>query len=147
MHPKEQIQQDLKTAMKAGDTRRRAVLRLLMAAIKQVEIDQRRELTADDVLGILMTEAKKRREAVEEMTKAGRSGLAEQEQYELSVIEAYLPRQLDRAEIERMARETIQEVGAVTPKDMGKVMKTLMPRLRGQADGKLVNTVVRELLS
>lgn len=146
MHPKEQIQQDLKTAMKAGDTQRREILRLLMAAFKQVEVDRRIELSENDAVDILMTEAKKRRESIEEMDKAGRSDLIGQERYELGVIEEYLPRQLSREEIESLAREAIQESGATTPKDIGQVMKVLMPRLKGQADGKLVNTVVRELL-
>ncbi|MBI5959045.1 MAG: GatB/YqeY domain-containing protein [Chloroflexi bacterium] len=146
MTSKDQIQQDLKEAMKSGDTRRREALRLLMAAFKQVEVDKRIELSADDVLGILMVEAKKRRESVDEMTRAGRTDLADQEQYELTLIEAYLPQQLSRDKVEEMVRAAILEVGATTPKDMGKIMQVLMPRLKGQADGKLVNTIVRELL-
>jgi hypothetical protein len=146
MHPKEQIQQDLKDAMKSGDTRRREALRLLMAAFKQVEVDQRKDLSEGDALSILMTEAKKRRESIEEADKAGRVALAEQEKYELGLIEAYLPQQLTRAEIEKIVREVAQEVGATTPKDMGKVMKALMPRVQGQADGKLVSAVVKEVL-
>ena len=147
MHPKEQIQADLKVAMRAGDTRRREVLRLLMAAFKQVEVDRRIELSESDALGILVSEAKKRREAIAEMSGAGRTELAAQEQYELDLIESYLPRQLDRAELEPIVREAIAEVGATTPKDMGQVMKLVMARVKGQADGKLVNTIVRELLS
>lgn len=146
MHPKAQIQQDLKDAMRSGDTRRRETLRLLMAAFQQVEVDRRIELTPEDAQAILMTEAKKRREAIEEMQRAGRTGLAEQEQYELGLIESYLPRQLSRGEIEALARDAIRESGATTPKDMGQVMKVLMPRLKGQADGRLVNEVVRDLL-
>ena len=146
MDPKEQLQQDLKAAMRAKDSRRREVIRMLLAALKQVEIDKRTELTPEDALGILMSEAKKRRESIEEMESAGRTELAQQEQYELSLIEGYLPRQLGREEIETFAREAISEVGATTPKDMGNVMRVLMPRIKGQADGKLVNAVVRELL-
>ena len=146
MHPKEQILQDLKTAMKSGDTKRREALRLLTAAFKQVEVDQRKVLTESDAISILTSEAKKRREAIEEAEKAGRVELGEQEKYELALIEAYLPQQLSRAEIEKLVREAVQEVGATTPKDMGKVMKVLMPRLQGQADGKLVNTIVKEVL-
>lgn len=147
MHPKEQLQSDLKVAMKAKDVKRREVLRLLMAAFKQVEVDTRKELSAEDAVDILMTEAKKRREAITEMEGAGRSELAEQEKYELSVIETYLPQQLSREEVEAIAREVIAEVGATTPKEMGNVMKALMPRVKGQADGKLVNSVVRDLLT
>jgi uncharacterized protein YqeY len=147
MHPKEQIQEDLKTAMKSGDTRRREVLRLMMAAFKQVEVDRRIELTESDALGVLMNEAKKRREAIEEMDRAGRVALAEQERYELGVIETYLPKQLDHDAIVTLVRGAIQEVGATNPKDMGRVMQVLMPRVKGQADGKLVNTIVRDMLS
>jgi uncharacterized protein YqeY len=147
MHPKDQILQDLKDAMRSGDTRRREALRLLTAAFKQVEVDQRKELTEDDVIGILTSEAKKRREAIEEAEKAGRAELAAQEKYELALIQTYLPQQLSRAEIEKFVREAVREVGATTPKDMGKVMKVLMPRLQGRADGKLVNTIVKEVLS
>ncbi len=146
MHPKERIQNDLKEAMRAGDTRRREVLRLLMAAFKQVEVDRQIELTEADALGVLMGEAKKRREAIAEMSAAGRAELVAQEQYELEVIESYLPRQLDRAELEALAREVIAQVGAKSAKDMGLVMKELMARVKGQADGKVVNAIVRELL-
>jgi uncharacterized protein YqeY len=147
MHPKDQILEDLKDAMRSGDTKRRETLRLLTAAFKQIEVDQRKELTEDDVISILTSEAKKRREAIEEAEKAGRADLAAQEKYELALIQTYLPQQLSRAEIEKYVREAVQEVSATTPKDMGKVMKVLMPRLQGRADGKLVNTIVREVLS
>ncbi len=93
-----------------------------------------------------MTEAKKRREAIDEAEKAGRVALGEQEKYELAAIEAYLPRQLSRDEIEKLVRDAVQEVGATTPKDMGRVMKALMPRVQGQADGKLVNSIVKDVL-
>jgi len=147
MHPKEQIQLDLKESMKSGDTKRREVLRLMMAAFKQVEVDKRIELSENDTIGILMTEAKKRREAIEEMDRAGRTELAAGERYELGIIETYLPKQLSREDIEALARQAIQEAGASSPKDMGNVMKVLMPRLKGQADGKTVNSIVQELLT
>jgi uncharacterized protein YqeY len=147
MNPKEKIQQDLKAAMKSGDTQKREALRLLTAAFKQVEVDKRIELSESDATNILITEAKKRREAIEEMDKAGRVELAAQERYELSLIEEYLPKQLSRDEVETLARQAIQDAGATSPKDMGNVMKVLMPRLKGQADGKMVNSIVQELLS
>lgn len=147
MHPKEQIQLDLKEAMKSGDTKRREVLRLMMAAFKQVEVDKRIELSESDAIGILMTEAKKRRESIEEMERAGRTELAVGEHYELGIIETYLPKQLAREEIEVLARQAIQETGASSPKEMGNVMKVLMPRLKGQADGKTVTSIVQELLT
>lgn len=146
MSIKDRIQDDLKAAMKSGDTRRREILRLLMAAFKQVEVDRRVTLSDEDVTGLLITEAKKRRESIDEMTRAGRTELAAQEQYELEAIEGYLPRQLSREEVERIVSEAIAETGATDPKDMGRVMGAAMPRLRGQADGKLVNEIVRQKL-
>ncbi|HMM28771.1 MAG TPA: GatB/YqeY domain-containing protein [Aggregatilineaceae bacterium] len=146
MSIKDRIQDDLKAAMKSGDTRRREILRLLMAAFKQAEVDRRVTLTDEDIIGLLITEAKKRRESIDEMTRAGRTELAAQEQYELDTIEGYLPRQLSREEVERIVSEAIAATGAAGPKDMGRVMGAVMPRLRGQADGKLVNEVVRQKL-
>ena len=105
-----------------------------------------KELSPDDVQAILIKEAKKRRKSIEEMTRAGRDELARQEQFELDMIEGYLPKQISREDVEAMAREAIAEVGATSAKDTGAVMKALMPRVKGQADGKLVNEVVRDLL-
>jgi len=143
---KERIQDDLKAAMKAGDTRRREALRLLTAAFKQAEVDRRVTLSDEDVIDLLVAEAKKRRESIDEMTRAGREALAEQEQFELAVIESYLPRQLDEAEIVRIVEEAIAETGATSARDIGQVMRVVMPRVRGQADGKLVNEIVRRRL-
>ncbi len=147
MRPKEQLQADLKTAMKSGDTQRKDALRLVMAAIKQVEVDTRTELSDEQIYGVLASEAKKRRDSLTEMRQAGRHDLADQEQMELTLIESYLPRQLSHEELETEARKAIEETGAKTGKDMGNVMKVLMPRVKGRADGKLVNEVVRTLLN
>ena len=147
MHPKEQLQADLKAAMKSGDTQRKDALRLMMAAIKQVEIDSRTQLSEEQTYGVLATEAKKRRDSLTEMRKAGRNDLADQEQMELSLIESYLPQQLSRDEVEVEVRKAIDETGAKTAKDMGSLMKVLMPRVKGRADGKLVNEVVKTLLN
>jgi hypothetical protein len=147
MHPKERLQEDLKAAMKSGDTQRKDALRFIAAAIKQVEIDTRTQLTEEQTYGVLMTEAKKRRDSIAEARKAGRNDLADKEQMELELIESYLPKQLSRAELEDEARKAIAESGAKTAKDMGNVMKVLMPRVKGRADGKLVNEVVKSLLN
>jgi uncharacterized protein YqeY len=147
MHPKERLQEDLKAAMKSGDTQRKDALRFITAAIKQVEIDTRTQLTEEQTYGVLMTEAKKRRDSIAEARKAGRNDLADKEQMELELIESYLPKQLSRAELEDEARKAIAESGAKTAKDMGNVMKVLMPRVKGRADGKLVNEVVKSLLN
>ena len=147
MNPKEKLQADLKIAMKAGDTERRHVLRQLMAAIKQVEKDLQKDLSPEDMVSVLMSEAKKWREEIDELEKAGRPDSIAEKQSELAIIEDYLPQQMGRAEIEALVRDVIAEVGATTPRDMGNVMKALMPRVKGQADGKLVNQVVREHLN
>src|SRR5258707_4851245 len=146
MHPKEQLNEDLKAAMKSGDAFRKDTLRLMMSAIKQVEVDQRKTLTEEDVYGLLQTEAKKRRDSITEMRGAGRNDLADKEQAELTLIESYLPQQMTREELEVEARKAITESGAKSAKEMGSVMKVLMPRVKGRADGKLVNEVVKSLL-
>lgn len=141
---KEKVNTDLKEAMKSGDAFRRDTLRLLTAAFKQTEVDSRKELSDDDVMSILKKEAKRRQESIVDLEKAGRD--AAQEKKELALIETYLPAQMDKAQIEAIARQVIAETGATTAKDVGGVMKELMPRLQGQADGKVVSQVVRELL-
>ena len=145
--PREQMQADLKDAMRAKDRRRVTVIRMALNAIKQEEIDKRVDLNAQDAMAILVREAKKRRESIEEALKVGRSDLAETEQAELAILDVYLPQQLSAEQVTELARETIAQVGASSPKDMGKVMGALMPKLKGQADGKLVNQVVRKLLN
>jgi uncharacterized protein YqeY len=145
MHPKEQIQADLKEAMKAKDAFRRDTLRQLSAAFKQAEVDERKELSEEDVIKILKKEAKRREESIADLEKAGRD--TSDEQAELQLISAYLPEEMDRSTIEKFAREAVAEAGATSPKEMGDVMKILMPRLGGQADGKVVSEVVRGLLS
>lgn len=145
--PREKLQADLKEAMRAKDRQRTGVIRMALNAIKQEEIDRRQELSAEEVSAILLREAKKRRETIQEAEELGRSEVAATEKAELAILEAYLPRQLSREEIAEMARQVIQETGASSPKEMGQVMKLLMPKIKGQADGKLVNEVVRDLLS
>lgn len=143
---KEQLANDMKNALREGDKDKRRVLSMLSAAIKQVEVDERKTLDDTAVLDVLMKQAKQRRESIADYEKAGRPEQAAEEQYELSVIEAYLPKMMSREEVAALAGEIIAEVGASSPKDMGKVMGKLMPKVKGQADGRLVNQVVRELL-
>jgi uncharacterized protein len=145
--PKVKLNASLKEAMIGKDIKRRDVIRTLLSAIKQVEIDTRKELTADDSFSILQKEAKKRRESIEEMEKAGRTDLADNEKFELGLIEEFLPKQLSRDEVAVLVREAIDQTGVTSAKEMGKLMGALMPKVKGLADGKLVNEVVRELLS
>lgn len=146
-HAKEAINNAIKEAMKNKDNERRDALRLLQAAIKQIEIDERKEISPEEAIDILTKEAKKRRESIEELTKAGRTENANKEAYELAIIEEFLPKQLTREEIETLVRDAIQQTGAASAKEMGKVMGVLQPQTKGRADGKLVSTIVKELLS
>ena len=143
---KEQLRDDLADAMREGDVEKRNTLRLLLAAIKQTEVDEQKTLDDSGVQAVLLKQAKQRRESIDEYERVGRSDLAEQEKVELKIIELYLPQQMTREQIMEIASKTIAEVGATGPKDMGKVMGRLMPQLKGQADGRIVNEVVRELL-
>lgn len=145
--PRPQMQDALKQAMINKDAQRRDVLRMTISAFKQVEIDERRELSADDAMTILQREIKKRRDSVDEARKAGRNDIADQETSELAMLEVFLPQQLTRDEIAVLVKAAIAQSGATTAKDMGKVMGVLMPQVKGKADGKLVNEVVRDLLS
>lgn len=144
--PKASLQAALKAAMLNKDNGRRDVLRMTLSAIKQAEVDTRRELSAEDAVAVLQKEAKTRREGIEEMERAGQAEAAAQARADLAILEEFLPRQLTRAEIEALAREAIAQTGAAGAQDMGRVMGALMPRVRGLADGGLVNQVVRELL-
>ena len=142
---KDALNNAVKEAMKNKDVQRRDALRLLTSAVKQVEVDTRRELNDEEIVDILQKEVKKRRETIEELTRVGRDTSAEQ--YEVGLLEEFLPRQLSRDEIEVLVREAIAATGASSAKEMGKVMGLLTPQTKGRADGKLVSTIVREMLS
>jgi len=142
---KDKLMAALKEAMKNKDNQRRDTIRLLQAAFKQVEVDTRKELSADDELDILTKEAKKRRESIDELEKAGRD--SGEEQYELDLITEFLPKQMTEDEIRELAKQAIAETGAKEQRDMGRVMGKLSPQTKGKADGKLVSTIVRELLT
>jgi uncharacterized protein YqeY len=146
MELKEQLRADVAKAMRSGDTETRNTLRLLLAAVKQAEIDGRSTLDNAGVLAVLTKQAKQRRESIAEYEKAGRPSLAASERAELELIESYLPKMLGRDEIKDMATQVITELGVTDLKGMGQVMGRLMPQMRGKADGRLVNEVVRELL-
>jgi len=147
MSLKDKLMEDLKQALREGDERRKSAIRLAMAAIRNAEIEKRRELDDGELLQIIAKEVKQRRDSIAEFAKAGRQDLIDQEKAELEVLLAYLPRQMTREEIEEAARRVIQEVGATGLSQMGKVMGRLMPQVKGRADGRLVSEVVRALLS
>jgi uncharacterized protein YqeY len=145
--PRVALQAALKEAMQQKDAMRRDVLRMTLNAVKQIEIDERRSLSGEEAMNVVQKEVKKRRESIEEARKAGRDDIAGTEAEQLAVLEQFLPRQLDRAEVEALARAVIAETSASGAKDTGKVMAALMPKVRGLADGRLVNDVVRALLN
>lgn len=147
MSIKEQLKQDTIAAMRSGDTEKRNTLRMLSAAIKQVEIDEQVELDDEAILKILTKQAKQRRESIADYEKAGRAEMANEEQQELTVIESYLPQMMGVDEVKVIAAEVIAELGVTDMKGMGQIMGKLMPRLKGQADGRVVNQAVRELLA
>jgi uncharacterized protein YqeY len=147
MSLKEQLNQDLKTAMKTGDEVRKSAVRALQAAVKQAEVDRQASLSDEDVVGLIQKEAKSRRESIADAQKAGRADLVAGYEAELAVIESYLPQALTREELVGLAQAAIAEAGATDPKQLGAVMKLLAPRTKGRADGKLVNDIVRELLA
>jgi len=144
---KDQLQADLKTAMKEKDKVRKSTVTLIRAAILQVEKDQKVQLTDEQILEIIAKQLKQRRDGLAEFEKAKRDDLIQQAHEEIEIITSYLPTQLTIDEIKVIVNETIQETGAVDAKDMGKIMSALMPKTKGRADGKLVNQVVRELLA
>ncbi len=143
-----QIEHDLKTAMKARDAEATATLRLVLAAMKNLraEAGHGAELTDEEMIELLGREAKRRAEAAEAYDEAGREDLAGKERRELELLRSYLPAQLGDDELGEIVDEAISETGASGPGDIGKVMGTLMPRVKGRADGKAVNALVRERL-
>jgi uncharacterized protein len=147
MNLKEQLTADLNAAMRAGDNQKRDVLRLMMAAIKQTEVDSRILLDDSGVQEILRKQLKQRQESISDFEKAGRQEEVEREKAEMEIIEGYLPQMMTREEIEQIASGVISELQVTDIKAMGQVMGRLMPHVKGRADGKLVNEVVRSLLS
>ncbi len=136
----------LKAAMKSGDAEKKMTIRAVQAAVKQIEVDQKKDVSDEDVLAIIQKEVKSLRESVADSEKAGREDLAEQAQNRIKMLEEFLPAQMSRDEIVALASKAVADSGASSPKDMGAVMKILMPLTRGKADGKLVSSVVSELL-
>lgn len=143
---KERISEDMKAAMRAKDAARLSAVRLLLAALKQKEVDERVELSDADVLGIIDKMVKQRRESIVQYEKAARADLAGQEKFEIGVLQAYLPQQMPEAEVAQAVAAAIAESGASGVKDMGKVMALLKPRLAGRADLGNVSAQVRAKL-
>ena len=142
----EKLAADLTAAMKSGDKSRLSVLRMAKSALKYAEIDKGNPLDDVGVIEVLSREAKKRRDSVTEFTKAGRQEMADKEEFELGVIQEYLPEQMSQSDIEAVVKQVIEETGAQGPGDKGKLMGKLMPQLKGKADGQLINQIVTRML-
>lgn len=146
MSLKEQLTNDMKEAMKAHEKERLAVIRMVRGAIKQQEIDGKTELDDEGIIAVLNKEIKMRKDSLEEFQKGGREDLVAKTQAEIDVLMPYMPAQLSEDEVRALVKAAVEQTGASTPKDMGKVMGALMPKVKGRADGKLVNAIVREFL-
>ena len=144
---KDRIRNDIKEAMKARDNTRRDALRLLNSALKQIEVDERKELGDEDVIAIIQKQIKQRNDAAQQYKDAGRDELYDKEISEIRIFEAYLPAQLDDAELEAALKAIIEKTGASSMKDMGKVMGAASKELAGKADGKRISGCVKTLLS
>jgi len=141
------LENDLKEALRSKDERRKTTLRLALAAIHNAEIAEGKALEEGEVLAVLSKEAKQRRESAALFAEGGREDLVDQENKELEILTECLPEQLSEAEIEARVREVIDEVGATSAAQMGDVMRVLMTQMKGKADGQLVNTIVKRILS
>jgi len=146
MNLKEQLAEDMKAAMRSGDTLRRDTVRMARNAIEYAEKAKGQPLSHSEELVALQQQAKQRKDSIEAYHAVGRAGAEAQEAAELAIIEQYLPSQMNRDEIEAVARDIIEKVGATGPGDKGKVMGPLMQQIKGQADGGLINATVTELL-
>jgi uncharacterized protein YqeY len=146
MSLKEQIKNDVKDAMRAKETVKRDTLRNIQAAIKQIEVDERRDVSDADVEAILMKYAKQREDAKVQFADAGRTDLVEKEEAELALVKSYLPEPMDDAELETILKEVITDTAAVNMKDMGKVMAAAKIAIGSRADGGRINIIVKQLL-
>ena len=143
----ERLEQDLKSAMKAGDKRRVATIRLLLATLKNEKIQAQRALTDEEVEGVLRRAVKQRKDSIEQYARGGRQDLVDGETAELAIIEEYLPQGLSESDIEEAIRAVIQEKGFRSQKDVGLAMKEVMARHRGRVDGKRAQEIARRLLA
>ncbi len=142
----EQLEADLRQALRGGDAVRVSTIRLTRAAIKNAEIDKRRPLTDEEIQDILLGEVKRRREAIEAFTRGGRDDLSRKEALEMAILTEYLPAPLPEEELRRIIAEVVAELGAASPADTGRVMAAVMPKVRRRAAGAVVNRLVRQAL-
>ncbi|MEG0050623.1 MAG: GatB/YqeY domain-containing protein [Terrisporobacter sp.] len=146
MSLKQKLQEDLKSSMKNKDTIKKSVITLIRASIKQYEVDNRVELGDEEIVELVAKQLKQTRDSREEFVKAGRDDLASEAEAEIEVLKEYLPQQLSEEELNKIVISTISEVGATSMKDMKKIMTSIMPKVKGRADGKLINELVKKNL-
>lgn len=144
---KEKLMEDLKSAMRGKEKRRKDTITMLRAAIKQREVDERIELADGDILAIVGKQVKQKRESIKDFQKAERIDLVEQAEEEIKILMAYLPEQLTEEEIDEIVREAIAETGATSMRDMGRIMGVVMPKVKGKADGSLISLSAKKLLN
>jgi len=143
----EQLGQDLVTAMKAKDALTLSVLRMAKAAMTHLAIEKKKDVLDDaEIIDVLSKQLKQRKESYEAFTQGGRTELAQKEQSEMAILEKYLPKQLDTSELEILIKQAIKDSGAQSKADMGKLMGVLMPKIKGRADGKIVNQMIQSFL-
>ncbi|HMZ08465.1 MAG TPA: GatB/YqeY domain-containing protein [Anaerolineales bacterium] len=147
METKAKLNEAMKDAMKSGDEIRKRTVRMVLAAVKQVEVDKRIELDDLAITALIQKEVKNRREALEEAKKANRDDLVAANEAEIKVLEEFLPKAMDAAELRALVQAAITEVGASAPSDMGKVMKVVMPKVAGRAPNDAISAAVKELLT
>lgn len=147
MSLEEKILDDMKQAMKSNEKSRLSTIRMIRTAVKNKEIDLRRKLEDDEILKVIQGMMRKSEESIEQFKAGGRTDLVEKESTEVAILKSYLPQSLSQEEVIKIIEETIQETQASSLKDLGKVMKSVMPKLTGKADGKLINQLVKERLS
>jgi uncharacterized protein YqeY len=146
MNTQEKIQNDFKTALKAADDVGKRTLRMVLSSIKLAEVEKGEKLSEEEVIRILQKEIKSLRESIADAEKAGRGDLIAEAEPEIKILEQYTPQSISKDEIDQLAKEAIAEVGASSPQEMGKVMKVLMPKIQGRAEGSQVSAAVRTLL-
>jgi uncharacterized protein len=144
---KAQLTEDLKASLRSGDKLRTSVIRLLSAVIKNREVEKRSPLTDAEVIQAISASCKQRQEAIEQFGRGGRQDLVDKETAELAILQSYLPAALSPGELQVLVQDAIRESQAASPREMGKVMALLMPKVTGRADGKIVSALVREMLS
>lgn len=147
MDTKAKLNESMKDAMKTGDEVRKRTVRMVLAAVKQVEVDKRADMDDMAIVALIQKEIKNRREALEEAKKANRPDLAENNEAEIKVLEVFLPQAMPAEELRAIVQAAITETGAAAPSDMGKVMKVVMPKIAGRAPNDAISAVVKELLT